>query len=61
MLVFLAFARRSSGAAKTDIVVRIVSVVPVAVGRAAIVIIVVPRAAAQHSGVGNTRGKGRFF
>lgn len=40
-------AKKKSGAAETDVVVRIVWVVPVAIGHAQVVRIVVPRAAPQ--------------
>jgi hypothetical protein len=45
----LAYVKRSSGNAKTDIVVPVCSIVPVAVSSPAVIIIVVPGPAAQHS------------
>lgn len=52
---------RSSGQPKTDIVVPVISVVPVATSDPTIVIIIVPRAASQHGGSGNTHPKDQFF
>ena len=57
----LAYARRSSGNAKTDIVVPIISVVPVAVRSPAIIVIVVPGPAAQHSVEAVSEAKVAFF
>jgi hypothetical protein len=58
MLVVLTDGR-SSGQAETDIVVPVVSVIPVAASDPGIVIIIVPGTATQHGGAGNTRGEGR--
>jgi len=49
MLAALAFAKRSSGNAQTNIVVPVCSIVPVAIRGPAVILIIVPGPAAQHS------------
>ena len=61
MLAALASVKRSSGNAKTDIVVPVCSVVPVAVSDPAIIVIIVPGPAAQHSVEAVSGAKVRFF